>query len=61
MGLLKKQVGYVNTMEHKTTLFSAFIWWAINKNKHCRSFCPACEWYLRCQEDVAFEEMEDDI
>lgn len=46
---------YVLMVPHKSTVLSALIWWITRKNKHCRSFCPTCKYYFRCQEDVEIE------
>lgn len=55
MKLIRKQVGYKLKVDHNTTIEGAFQWWLKRKNKHCKSFCPACKYFYRCQEDVAFE------
>lgn len=52
---LPKQELHFLMVPHEGTLRSAFKWWALKKNKFCRSFCPACKYYYRCQEDVAVE------
>ena len=52
---IKKQKMFFHFVPHEGTLRSAIIWWLRHKNIHCRSFCPTCEYYYRCQEDVAFE------
>lgn len=44
-------------VHHNETLQGAFIWWITRKNKHCVKFCPLCEYYFRCQEDVTIEKI----
>lgn len=51
----KEQVLFYQTFPHEGTIIGALIWWLRRKNKHCRSFCPLCEYYFRCQEDVCIE------
>lgn len=57
---VREQKLYVVMVPHKSTIMSAFIWWIRNKNKHCHSFCPTCEFYFKCQEDVALMELSGD-
>lgn len=57
MKLPKKQLLYMLMVHHNDTLQGAFLWWINRKNKHCRKFCPMCEYYFRCQEDVAIEQI----
>lgn len=58
MKLLVKQKNYFTHVKHVDTLQGAMLWWALRKNKNCRSFCPTCPWFFRCQEDVAIENIE---
>ena len=53
---LPKQKLHFLLVPHEGSLWSAIKWWMFNKNKHCHSFCPTCEYYYRCQEDIAMEE-----
>lgn len=57
MKLLKKQKLYMLTVHHNDTLQGALLWWLLHKNKHCWKFCPLCNCYFRCQEDVAAEKI----
>lgn len=57
MKLLVKQTFYRLGNYHEKTLEGAFIWWLTRKNKRCRKFCPQCQYYFRCQEDVALENL----
>lgn len=54
---IREQKLYFVMVPHKNTIMSAFIWWARNKNRQCHSFCPTCEFYFRCQEDIALMEV----
>lgn len=55
--MLKEQKLYFLFAKHRDTTFSAFMWWIKRRNKKCKRFCPTCEYYFRCQEDVALEEL----
>lgn len=57
MKLLKSQRLYMLEVHHNSTLQGAFRWWLKRRNKYCKSFCPLCEFYYRCQEDVEMEKM----
>lgn len=57
MKLRKKQLLYMLMVPHNDTMQGAFLWWITRKNKRCRKFCPLCEYYFRCQEDVALEKI----
>ncbi len=50
--MLVKQKIYREGIKHEDTLLSAIKWWIFKKNKYCNQFCPTCEFYFRCQEDV---------
>lgn len=50
---LPKQEICFPLVPHKETLFSAIMWFLKNKNPYCKSFCPTCMFYYRCQEDMA--------
>lgn len=52
-----KQKSYMLMVYHQDTLWSAIKWWLFNRNKHCHQFCPVCEYYFRCQEDVEAEKI----
>ena len=58
---LPKQQLHFQNVPHEGTLLSAIKWWLLNRNKYCHSFCPTCEYYFRCQEDVAMEQEFDDV
>lgn len=49
---MKLQKLYMLQVPHKKSLFDAIVWWLQNKNNKCRRFCPTCEFFWKCQEDV---------
>lgn len=53
----QRQIGPTQILyqNHGLTLEGAFKWWIKNKNKHCRSFCPLCRYYIECQDDIEYE------
>lgn len=55
--MLKKQYLYQLNVHHNHTIKGAFLWWLLRKNKHCKKFCPNCNYYFKCQEDVVFENL----
>lgn len=57
MKIKVKQQYYILTVKHNDTIQGAFLWWIKRKNKYCKGFCPKCEYYFRCQEDVAFRKI----
>lgn len=56
MNLIRKQKSYVLKVKHNSTLEGAFIWWLKRRNTDCRRFCPLCEYFYKCQEDVALKD-----
>lgn len=57
MKLIKRQTMYMLMVHHNNTLQGAFMWWLTRKNSSCKSFCPLCEYYYRCQEDVELRKL----
>lgn len=55
MKLIVKQMEPELKVPHKNTIGEAFKWWLSNQNRHCKSFCVFCPYFLKCQEDVARE------
>lgn len=55
MKLFIKQIEPELKVPHKNTIWEAFKWWLSRQNKHCKSFCVLCPYFLTCQEDVAKE------
>lgn len=50
--MLIKQELQSDWFNHKKSTFSAILWYLFRKNKYCKSFCPLCKFYFRCQEDI---------
>lgn len=57
MKLKTKQLLYLIHVPHNNTIQGAFLWWITRKNKRCKSFCPTCHYYFKCQEDDAFSNL----
>lgn len=53
---MKKQIGYeLDESYYLSGLLDALIWYLSNQNKHCESFCPNCQFFYKCQDDMMRE------